>query len=86
MEHLQKRDLKNLMEVDFSLLEINLFLDTHPNDETAIKLHNTLAQKRMQARNDYVCKYGPLSNEDMSMCPWQYIEAPWPWNINFKGC
>ncbi|WDV46748.1 spore coat protein CotJB [Clostridiaceae bacterium M8S5] len=84
MNTCQKEDLKRLMEIDFSLLEMNLFLDTHPNDKDAIELHNSLTQKCMHLRYNYVCKYGPLSNEDMSPCPYQYISSPWPWEINFS--
>ena len=32
--------LKEIMAVDFSLVELNLYLDTHPLDQRALRLHN----------------------------------------------
>lgn len=83
MDSCQKKDLMELMELDFSLLETSLFLDTHPNDTTCIQLHNSLAQKCMVVRTNYVRKYGPLSSDELLNHKNEYLCTPWPWDTNF---
>ena len=83
MDREQMRLLKELMEVEFVTLETALYLDTHPNDERAIRLHNTYSQKTSELESLYQAKYGPLKNTGMSGFPWAYINGPWPWEINF---
>ena len=86
MNSCQKKDLMTLMELDFCLLEMSLFLDTHPDDASGIDYHNAMAKKCMIAREDYVRKYGPLSNDEISNCEYKYLHTPWPWDINYaKG-
>ena len=86
MSHEQKALLKQLMEVGFVLMETNLYLDTHPTDESALRLHNTYCQKYSELERIYQAKYGPLKYTQMSKYPWQYIEEPWPWEIDYSGC
>lgn len=76
--------LKELMEVEFVVLETALYLNTHPSDERALRLHNTYSQKHDELQSLYQAKYGPLKNTEMSGCPWSYINDPWPWEINFN--
>ncbi len=83
MDREQKRLLREIMEVEFVLVETNLYLDTHPNDERALRLHNSYSQKHHELKSLYEAKYGLLTFIGMSGCPWSYINEPWPWEINF---
>lgn len=83
MDREQKMLLRELMEVQFALVETNLYLDTHPNDKRALRLHNDYSQRYHELRSLYEAKYGLLSFTGMSGCPWSYIYGPWPWEINF---
>jgi spore coat protein JB len=78
--------LKELMEVGFCVIEMALFLDTHPTDERAIGLHNTYAVRYKELSDTYNMKFGPLTINDLSKCPWEYIESPWPWEVEFEYC
>ncbi|RKD34201.1 spore coat protein CotJB [Thermohalobacter berrensis] len=78
--------LKEIMEISFCLVETNLYLDTHPTDERALRIHNTFAKKYDELTNRYRMKYGPLMPTSMSKCPWQWIESPWPWEIDYSKC
>lgn len=78
--------LKKIMEISFCLVETNLYLDTHPADERALMLHNTLSKQYKDLTNRYSTQYGPLMYTGMSMCPWEYIESPWPWDIEYGKC
>lgn len=78
--------LKEIMEISFVLDETSLYLDTHPNDERALRLHNNYAQKYSEIVSLYEAKYGPLQNHNMSQYPWAYINGPWPWEFDYRLC
>ena len=77
------RDLLELQKVDFALVELSLFLDTHPMDLQAVQQLNQLSQKRRQLADEFEMKYGPLMQfgHSYSRYPWQWIETPWPWQV-----
>lgn len=79
----QFRLLRKLQEVDFVLLELNLYLDTHPNDPQALHQFNHLSKKREEIREKYESKYGPLLNYGLSQnrYPKGWAEGPWPWEM-----
>ena len=52
--------LRELQTVDFALLELNLYLNTHPGDMQAIQQFNQLAQKRQAMAQQFELQYGPL--------------------------
>lgn len=83
MNREKKSMLTYLMELDFALVETTLYLDTHPTDDNALKLHNTLVDKYKNLECAYESKFGPLTSKSKSMNPWQYVEEPWPWQIEF---
>lgn len=77
--------LRRLMALDFTALELNLFLDTHPRDARALQDYNTTTQELHTLRREYQQCFGPLVNygHNLSKYPWQWIEEPWPWEITF---
>ncbi|TCP69722.1 spore coat protein CotJB [Baia soyae] len=75
--------LEELQAVDFALVELTLYLDTHPKDMDSIRQFNGLAKKRKKLAKEYEARYGPLlqfgrsySDED-----WSWGKAPWPWQV-----
>jgi len=75
--------LQQLQEADFALVELNLYLDTHPDDEAAIAQYNQLAQRRWMLAQEYESHYGPLMHFGHSYArrPWSWIDTPWPWQV-----
>jgi spore coat protein JB len=75
--------LHELQAVDFVLVELNLYLDTHPTDEQAVQQYNQYAQKRQELACQYETSYGPLMHfgHSYSKYPWQWAESPWPWQV-----
>lgn len=62
----------------FAIIELGLYLDTHPDDRKAICLHNEYAKKFKVLSDQYQRVYGPLTN--MYPCnKWRWLEGPWPW-------
>lgn len=85
MDNTQMDFLIELMEVSFILVETALYLDTHPNDEKALRLHNNASLRYNELVNMYESRFGPLKNTSMSKYPWGYIDGPWPWELNFTN-
>lgn len=85
MDREQMNLLVEIMEENFVVLETALYLDTHPYDEAALRLHNSSSQRYHQLVDMYESRYGPLRNTSMSGHPWAYIDELWPWDINFAN-
>lgn len=75
--------LLRLQEVDFVLVELTLYLDTHPFDMQAIQQFNQLAQQRQTIACEYESAYGPLLQygHSYSRYPWDWKDSPWPWQV-----
>ena len=69
---------KKLKCYRFAIIELGLYLDTHPDDEKAICLHKEYANKFKVLEDKYQKVYGTLSI--MYPCnKWRWLEEPWPW-------
>lgn len=75
--------LHKLQAADFVLVELTLFLDTHPGDAPAVEQFNQFAQHRQHLANEYENKYGPLLQfgHSYSRFPWDWKNSPWPWQV-----
>ena len=70
--------LKKIKCYRFAIIELGLYLDTHPDDEKAICLHKEYANRFRDLDEKYQKVYGPLSI--MYPCnKWRWLEEPWPW-------
>lgn len=82
--NLSKKELmKKLQALAFSINDLALYLDTHPDDDKALLLHKQYTKKYRNAYEEYQRKYGPLS----IFCPcnsWRWIASPWPWEGEMK--
>lgn len=79
MESRQKL-MNNITLSSFGLNDINLFLDTHPNDRQALELYRQYKKIRDDAMAGYTENYGPLTPYDSAdtVC-WTWVDNPWPW-------
>ncbi|MDR0943452.1 MAG: spore coat protein CotJB [Ruminococcus sp.] len=76
--------MKNLMlqiqMYDFYLNDIKLFLDTHPEDATALAYYKNYKHLRDNAVHEYVEKWGPITaNNSVNASKFSWINDPWPW-------
>ena len=80
-EHCQKTRselLDEIRAINFTVIELGLYLDINPDDKKALCLHNENTNKLRMLTDTYQKLYGPLSIE----CPcnkWRWLEQPWPW-------
>lgn len=82
----RKDFLRKIQELEFAVIELNLFLDTHPSHQQALADYNRLTQELMNAKIMYERQYGPLTNFGYapSQYPWQWALTPWPWEDNYE--
>lgn len=75
--------LRTISAIGFYLYELQLFLNTHPNNAEAIALFTQYRQKYLTAVADFERKYGPLSAVNgVSDSKWKWIRGPWPWEYS----
>jgi len=81
MEKLRNDLLRQIQEVEFALIDLNLYLDNYPENQQALVDYNMLTQKLMELKNMYEMQYGPLTNFGYapSQYPWTWVNEPWPW-------
>ncbi|MFD0716450.1 spore coat protein CotJB [Paenibacillus sp. GCM10027626] len=75
--------LEQLQQLEFALVDLTLYLDTHPGDSQAVQQFNQIAQQRQQCAHQFESLYGPLMQfgHSFSKYPWQWVETPWPWQV-----
>ncbi|MDQ0337782.1 spore coat protein JB [Caldalkalibacillus uzonensis] len=77
--------ISDLQAVEFALVEVQLYLDTHPDDPRAVQDYNYLSQQLHCLKQEYERHYGPLMHFGFSMTslPHAWVETPWPWEIEY---
>ena len=75
----------DLMAIWFMINEMNIYLDTHPEDEEALTLLNDAIQKYDDLKVEFSMKYYPLclTIGDYSKKPFKWINK-WPWEGDKK--
>lgn len=75
--------LYQVMQYKFALIELNLYLDTHPNDMEMIKLYNKYLKIEKQMCDKYESMYGPLTLDSnyLDKNTWEWLKSPWPWEV-----
>ncbi len=77
------QQLEEIQAIDFVVHELTLYLDTHPNDQHALRQFQQFAHYKQQIQRDFESRYGslvqnttgPLSDE------WNWGKGPWPWQV-----
>lgn len=65
----------------FLVTDLNLFLDTHPNNERAKTLINTFKTELEKLKDYYNVNFSPITIDSISNE--SYITGPWPWEDRF---
>lgn len=73
--------LSELQALNFILVELGLYLDTHPNDQEAFRLFQQYAALYQEGRVRYEEQYGPLRQISAAADDrYTWLDDPWPWN------
>lgn len=72
-----------LLEVQiysFIAHEINLYLDTHPNNKRMIELYQKYAKEAKEKTIAFEKQYNALTVQNSSNeIPFEWVQGPWPW-------
>lgn len=70
--------------VDFTLVDLQLYLDTHPRDVNALEYYSHYAKIKKHLCKEFARMFYPLTaNEADCESKWTWGEAPLPWE---GGC
>ena len=70
--------LNNIRCLNFAIVELAEYLDTHPDDRKAICLHREYCQQYRELTDSYQKVYEPLTI-NFPCNKWRWLEEPWPW-------
>ena len=74
--------LVELMALDFAIKELNLYLDTHANDQEVVQLYWSYLKLAKEGREKYQKMYGPLLSTDLTPEDgYAWLNDPWPWDV-----
>ncbi|MDD2495200.1 MAG: spore coat protein CotJB [Tissierellia bacterium] len=77
----EQRMLYGIMQLQVAVIDLALFLDTHPNDPVALYKHKAYSTQLMKLKNEYEMLFGPLNLYSVETGDtWRYINGPWPWD------
>ena len=77
----QEKLLFNIQSISFAAHDINLYLDTQPNNQSLLMLYKDYIQKKEELMEEYEKKYGPLTtmSKEIGNNQFNWIKSPWPW-------
>lgn len=72
--------MRKVSEYFFSLYDLSLYLDVHPDDCNAISCYHSLVETYRKYYEQYVKTYGPISFTDVKSDDyWTWVSECWPW-------
>lgn len=84
MEQTQSRDCKQLyarlQRLDFAIVELALYLDSYPDNASALDYYRKMVEERKAVAHEYTQACGPMTIMDnVNPTVWEWGQSPWPW-------
>jgi spore coat protein JB len=75
--------MSELQAIDFVLVELTLYLDTHPDDTQAIAQFAQFQRRKTALMAQFESAFGPIRGFGNSPVgsQWTWAEGPWPWQV-----
>ena len=74
--------LGQIQMYNFGVIDLNLYLDLHPNDTRAVQLFEEYSKASKELVKQYEMKYGPLTASNTMGNNFNWVASPWPWEEN----
>ena len=72
--------LAKLRELDFALVETNLYLNSYPDSAQGLSYFQQLLEERKRLVAAFEQNYGPLTaGGNRNPNRWDWVNGPWPW-------
>lgn len=79
-EELSDRPLHELQALSFAIVELGMYLDTHPEDDDAFALFRKYVALYDEGVARYEEAYGPMTQRCAGkQGSYNWLTAPWPW-------
>ena len=75
-----ERKLYEIMKLDFAIVDLNLYLDMHPEDNDAYQLFQNYVNSHKKAIKDYNETFGPIVVTNAKYNSYEWPKNPWPWD------
>lgn len=76
----QQELMRAMMEYSFAIVDLGLYLDTHPDDRESIETYKSLRDTYEKYRMEYARRFGPIVQTDVTGDNrFTWISQPWPW-------
>ena len=72
--------LYKIMEIDFAINDLSLYLDLHPEDSKIYEKFKMYTKKCMELKEEYAKNYGPLTLNQVEASEYEWMKNPWPWD------
>ena len=76
----RERLLRRIAAYDFAIVELQIFLDTHPTNEEAISKLDEYTKKSDVLRAQFEERFGPIQSNNIESKRLAWISNPWPWD------
>ena len=74
--------LRQMTAEQFAAYDMQLYLDTHPNDLIALEMFQNYHKNLAEFRKEYESMYGPISSYNaVNNDKWMWVNNPWPWEV-----
>lgn len=81
----RRRMLNEIGKIDFVIVELNLYLDTHPFDQQALERIRYFQDMKRKLVREYTMNFGPLMRDcmDDNAREWKWALQDWPWERGY---
>lgn len=76
----QEKKMYEVMKYAFAIVDLNLYLDVHPEDEDAYHLLQRYVEDEKKVRKEYNEMFGPVEITNVKYQTYQWDNNPWPWD------
>lgn len=74
--------MHQIQQAGFALTDLNLFLDSHPQNQMALDYFRDVQTRYTELCAQYEMQFGPLTAFDTDTEQgWTWVQAPWPWEL-----
>ena len=78
----QEKKLLEIQKISFAAHDLNLYLDTHPADQSMFMLLQDYLRKKENLVREYEMEFGPLTVSGvMNSNNFNWVSTRWPWEV-----
>ena len=70
--------MRKIAANDFAVVDLHLYLDTHPNNKQIAQKLDEYAAKGNMLKREYEERFGPITPDEQGGNRWAWIANPWP--------